>query len=555
MTNIARDTPALLDPEPETPAGSGARLGRRNQVGPDDLRSYHRIGRMLVDSAVRTGRNHAASAAVEVFREALARIPNDASLRNGLGAALVERARLESNVNALVTLKEAMKAFQGASVLAARQAVPRAVGLRYEINIAMISWMLGERTEDTECVSRAVHILQSLSAELSKSSAHWSHVQDNLGNALMALGRTEEAIQAYQVALDGRQVAIERGRSLNNLGTAYAEQRRYAEACRTYRDALLLQPRDQVPRAWALTQHNLGGALLQEALARNQSRLVGKQLNQAIEAFEAARGRRRRPDTPLDWGVTTANLAGAYLGLGAHLCAREARPDRRTGAKHIRRAIELYNDSLPELTPGDAARTIENIVIALQMLRKASDSAHTEAEIHRHQVALLPFVARHDLRDLVDSIWQEPLERRPTAAPPRETLIATTPRKTGAATDPALPGGLQWPTESYAQAHKLGGENVVAFLSRVWLPLIKAGVVDLRTLRARDPSAAKAIDNFTQRTDPVTGERQRLPPHLHIPTKKDLNDKLAASIPCAGDRPARLDWALRSRARRAALRK
>ncbi len=555
MTNIARDAPALLDPEPEAPAGSGARLGRRNQVGPDDLRSYHRIGRMLVDSAVRTGRNQAACAAVEVFREALERIPNDASLRNGLGAALVERARLESNVNALVTLKGAMKAFQGASVLAARQAVPRAVGLRYEINIAMTSWMLGERTEDTECVSRAVHILQSLSAELSESSAHWSHVQDNLGNALMALGRTEEAIQAYQVALDGRQVAIERGRSLNNLGTAYAEQRRYAEACRTYRDALLLQPRDQVPRAWALTQHNLGSALLQEALASNQSRPAGKQLSQAIEAFEAARSRRKRPDTPLDWGLTTANLAGAYLGLGAHLCVREARPDCRTGARHIRRAIELYNDSLPELTPADAAGTIENIAIALRMLRKASDSEHTEAEIHRHQVALVSLAAQHGLRDLIDSIGQEPRERRLIAAAPRETPIAATPRKRGAATAPALPAGLQWPTESYAQAHKLGGENIVAFLSRVWLPLIKLGVVDLRTLRARDPSAAKAIDNFTQRTDPVTGERRRLPPHLHIPTKKELNDKLAASIPYAGDRPARLDWALRSRAGRVRKRK
>ena len=117
--------------------------------------------------------------------------------------------------------------------------------LRYEINVATVAWMLGERTQDTECLNQAVDILRSASIGVTESSPHWSHVQDNLGNALMALGRTEEAIGAYQAALGGRQVDTERGRSLNNLGTAYAEQGRYDDACRTYRDALLLQP-DQV---------------------------------------------------------------------------------------------------------------------------------------------------------------------------------------------------------------------------------------------------------------------------------------------------------------------
>ena len=264
-------------------------------------------------------------------------------MRNGLGAALLERARLEPGVEAVATLKEAMEAFRGASARAARHAVPRAAGLRYEINVATAAWMLGERTEDVECLNQAVHGLQSASAEMPPSSPHWSHVQDNLGNALMALGRTEEAIHAYQAALGGRQTDIERGRSVNNLGTAYAEQGRYAEACRTYREALLLQPRNQVPIAWARTQHNLGSAMLQEALASDQSHRVGGQLGQAIAAFEAAREMRQRARAPLDWGVTTANLAGACLGLGVHFGARKVRSDRRTGANHIRRAIEAVH--------------------------------------------------------------------------------------------------------------------------------------------------------------------------------------------------------------------
>ena len=38
----------------------------------------------------------------------------------------------------------------------------------------------------------------------------------------------------------------------------------------------------------------------------------------------------------------------------------------------------------------------------------------------------------------------------------------------------APPDGLDWPTETYAHAHRTRGEDIVAFLSRVWLPLIEA---------------------------------------------------------------------------------
>ena len=546
-TNTARYAAALLDPDPEPQGGAGVR--GRDQVAPDDVRSYHRVGRMLLDSAVRAGGKPAAAAAVEVFRGALERIPHDASLRNGLGAALLERARLEPVIAAVATLKEATQAFQAASAQAARQAAPRVVILRYVINAAMVSWMLGERTEDSEYLNQAVHILQSASTELAKSSLHWSHVQDNLGNALMALGRTEEAIHAYQSALDRRQDAIERGRTLNNLGTAYAEQGRHAEACRTYRDALALQPQDQVLLAWARTQHNLASALLQEALASNQSRHAGKHLNQAIEAFEASRVLHQRADATLDWGVTTANLAGAHLGLAAHLCARAAQSDRRTGVNHIRRAIELYKDSLPELPAADAAKVIQNIAVAVQMLRKASDSGQTGAEIRRHQAALMPLAQQHGLRDLADSLREDVRERHLVGS--RQRRAAQT-RAEGTVAPTADP---RWPTETYAHAHKARGENIVAFLSRVWLPLISVGAVDLRTLRAKDPSAAKAVDNFTRTTDPATGQRRRLPPQLHLPTMKELTDRLAVSIDDPGDRPVRLDWALRSRARRAGVRK
>jgi hypothetical protein len=92
--------------------------------------------------------------------------------------------------------------------------------------------------------------------------------------------------------------------------------------------------------------------------------------------------------------------------------------------------------------------------------------------------------------------------------------------------NPSLPGGLRWPKLKYWRAHQRYGWNIVEFLETVWLPIIKAGAVDLHTLRDRDESAAMAISNYT-RKDPKTGLRKKLP--YNIPTKKEKNDLLLAN--------------------------
>jgi hypothetical protein len=102
--------------------------------------------------------------------------------------------------------------------------------------------------------------------------------------------------------------------------------------------------------------------------------------------------------------------------------------------------------------------------------------------------------------------------------------------------------------------------------SRYEIPIFTPGILRWQNVvdRAENPGQASGTGQcsclsprFSGRsaTDPLTGQRRRLPPQLHLPTKKELNDKLAASILDPGDRPARLNWALRSRARRAAIRK
>lgn len=484
-----RDGGVLLDPEPPTGRGTAAPRGGQDRAAHADPRPYHLVGQALLAWARETGRAQAACAAVEVFQAALARILPEPSLHNGLGAALVERARFEPAAAAVATLTEALCAFQTAADLVGRQDTVRAAKLRYDINRAMVLWMVGERTAESGNLGEAIRILRAAADELPASSVHWSYVQDNLGNALMALGRTKEAITAYQAALTARTEEADRARVLNNLATAYIAQGRYPEGDRTLQAALELTRRARTPLDWARAQHNRGSALLLRALADPRQPCAGSCFLDAIAALELARQERTRERLPADWAVTTANLAGAHVGLGVSLSTQEPSADPRAGVTHLRHALTLYHDALPELSLGDRRSIERNIALAEEILRQVSGP-------------------------------QDPLD------------------------------DLPWPTETYTQAHRTRKETIIDYLTRVWLPLIQAGAVDLRTLRARDPSAAKAVDNFVRKTDPVTGERRRLPPHLHLPTQKEVNDRLAARFSDPAERPARLDWVLRARKRR-----
>jgi tetratricopeptide (TPR) repeat protein len=517
-----RDSPALLDPPAEPPPG------RSNT---DEIASFHVVGRILLRAGIRSGRREPVAAAAEIFREATEAAPIDPSLHNGLGASLLALARFERHANALSLLDKAAKEFQTAAATSGDQATPRSAYLRYSVNLATTQWMRGERIGDRELIRCAAETLRSVASELQPSSAYWSHVQDNLGNALAALGHTEEAMIVFEMALSGQQAASEHARSLNNLGAAHAESGRYADASRCYREALLLLSRDQFPLAWGLAQHNLGSVLLQTALSSEQPEREDRSLEAAVMAFRAALEVRLHSRTPLDWAVTTVNMAGALLSLGAYLSATNDQSKRRVGRGHVREAVSLYHAALPEVVETDLKRTLSNLIVALRVLRKLSGDRETEEEIRMRRADLLLLATRHGLDDMANEISS--LTEDPTLA--RLQLAAS----------------LDWPTEIYSRAHKERNENIVQFLTRVWLPLIQAGAVDLRTLRSRDPSAAKAIENFRQRRDPHTGLRCKLPPPLDIPTKREVNDRMAAAIPLAGDRPARLDWALRSRARRA----
>jgi len=90
---------------------------------------------------------------------------------------------------------------------------------------------------------------------------------------------------------------------------------------------------------------------------------------------------------------------------------------------------------------------------------------------------------------------------------------------------PPLPKGLNWPTERFEESPEAGKwTGIVAYLERVWLPLIDRKLIDRPTLTYVDPSAGKALENYLYNG----GKHRSLPEKLDIPKKSEVHDRLFA---------------------------
>ena len=110
----------------------------------------------------------------------------------------------------------------------------------------------------------------------------WASTQNDLGNALLALGQRES-------------------------GTARLEA-----AITAYREALKEWTRERAPLDWAMTQNNLGLAFW--ALGERESGTA--RLQAAVTAFRNVLKEWTRDRMPNDWAVTQNNLGSALMRLG-----------------------------------------------------------------------------------------------------------------------------------------------------------------------------------------------------------------------------------------------
>lgn len=101
------------------------------------------------------------------------------------------------------------------------------------------------------------------------------------------------------------------------------------QAIQAYQAALEIRTRNDFPEQWAMTQHNLGNAYgkrIRGAQAEN--------LERALEAYEAALTIYTRDAFPEDWAMTQHSLGNAYRDR-----------IRSAGAENLERALEAYGEA------------------------------------------------------------------------------------------------------------------------------------------------------------------------------------------------------------------
>ena len=168
----------------------------------------------------------------------------------------------------------------------------------------------------------------------------WATTQNNLGNALSALGECESG-QENQI-------------------------RRLEEAVAAYRAALEERTRERVPLYWAMTQHNLGTALSmlgeRESGQENQIR----RLEEAVAACRAALQEYTQARVPLDWADAQNNLGNALLRLG------ERESGQENQIRRLEEAVAAYRATLQEwtreLAPLQWAMNMGNQCVAMRLL-------------------------------------------------------------------------------------------------------------------------------------------------------------------------------------------
>jgi hypothetical protein len=106
-----------------------------------------------------------------------------------------------------------------------------------------------------------------------------------------------------------------RAMAFYKLGMEFGDNESATESITLYCETVLpLAPRERVPLDWAMTQMNLGNALLD--LGRRESGTA--RLEDAIVAYDAALEECTRERVPLDWANSSGNQGVALATLAKH---------------------------------------------------------------------------------------------------------------------------------------------------------------------------------------------------------------------------------------------
>jgi tetratricopeptide (TPR) repeat protein len=186
-----------------------------------------------------------------------------------------------------------------------------------------------------------------------------------------AAGLLDQAVQAYRGALEvctKADLPQDWAMSQNNLGIALMHEGDRAsgdkaaglldQAVRAYRSALEVYTKADMPQAWASTQNNLGIALMDEEDWASGDKAAAL-LDQAVQAYRSALEVRTKADLPQDWAMTQNNLGLALEEEGERASADRAAALFDQAARAYRSALEVYTKA--DL-PGKWAGTQMNLM-------------------------------------------------------------------------------------------------------------------------------------------------------------------------------------------------
>jgi tetratricopeptide (TPR) repeat protein len=200
----------------------------------------------------------------------------------------------------------------------------------------------GQARGDAKALRHAAKLRRELLKEVPRKQARWVTLQNDIGNALLALGEQEsrigtlkEAAAAFRAALnawpcewsplDRAMLQTKLGVALLRVGEHERRSRSLDEAVSAFQAALAEYKREGAPLQWAMIQNCLGLAFLR--LAERESGTA--RLEHAESAFRAALEERTRDRDPLDWARTQHNLGLALFALGERQSSAARMEDAR----------------------------------------------------------------------------------------------------------------------------------------------------------------------------------------------------------------------------------
>jgi tetratricopeptide (TPR) repeat protein len=167
--------------------------------------------------------------------------------------------------------------------------------------------------------------------------------------------------------------------ALYRQGVEFGDNAALRSAIERRRRLVDLNPRERVPRNWAMTQNNLGIALWR--LGERESGTA--RLDEAVAAYREALKERTRERVPLQWAQTQNNLGSALWRLG----------ERESGTARLDEAVTAYREALKEWThervPLQWAGAQTNLGLALQALgERESGTARFDEAVAAFRAAL-----------------------------------------------------------------------------------------------------------------------------------------------------------------------